>query len=413
MRWSWTFGRIAGIELRIHATFFLVLAWLALLHYGAGGATGALVGVVFTLALFGSVVLHELGHALTARRFGVVTRDITLLPIGGVARLESVPSRPAQELAVALAGPAVTAVVAAALYVALRLGGGTVAPTAGLAAPGAGVETFVAQLMWANVWLLGFNLLPAFPMDGGRVLRALLARRMSYERATELAARIGRAFALLFGFVGFLYNPFLVLIALFVWLGAAGEAAAVQMRSALAGMSMEQVIIRDVRTLAPGDTLDVALGRVLTGWQEDFPVVEDGRVIGMLTRAAMLRGLAALGRDAPVAEVMERTFRTADIGEPLEQAVARLVGSRTGTLPVLEGGELRGVLTMGNVGELVLIDGALRASVSHARGERRHPASSPHVRIGGTAGRAPLAATPGPREADARGESGGSAAAPS
>ena len=357
MKWSWRIGRLAGIELRVHATFLILLAWLALLFYRSAGPAGAARGVVFTLALFASVVLHELGHALTARRFGVGTRDITLLPIGGVARLESIPEQPWRELWVALAGPAVTLAIIVALWTLLLVLQLPTGRPEELLGSGSGM---LAQLMWANVSLLLFNLLPAFPMDGGRVLRALLAMRMGHARATEHAARVGRAFALLFGLVGLVYNPFLVIIALFVWLGAAGEAAVVQMRDLLGNMPVERLMIRDVRTLAPSDTLETALGHVLAGFQQDFPVVDGGRVVGVLTRAGMLAALAREGPAAPVSGAMATEFRTASPGEAAESAVARLRECACHTMPVLEGGVLRGVLTLDNVGEYVMIESALR-----------------------------------------------------
>jgi Zn-dependent protease len=360
MKWSWRIGRLAGIDLRVHATFVLLIAWLALAEYQASGtAAAAARGVLFTLAIFGSVVLHEFGHALVARRFGVGTRDITLLPIGGVARLEKIPRDPRQELWIALAGPAVTLGLVVAFYVVLRVAGLPMTAPGGVSADR---DPFLARLLWVNATLLVFNLLPAFPMDGGRVLRAALALRRDYLQATELAARVGRAFALLFGIVGLFYNPFLVLIALFVWLGAAGEASEVQMRSSLEGVSVERVMIRDVQTLGPQDPLDAALRHILAGFQQDFPVVEDGKVVGVLTRAALLKGLAEHGRDARVAQAMERTFVTAEPQEPVEQAVARLRECRCRTLPVVADEHLRGVLTLDNVGEYVMIDAALRGS---------------------------------------------------
>lgn len=359
MRWSWKIGRIAGIDLRMHATFLLLLAWAALVSYRASGtAAGAARGVLFTLALFVSVVLHELAHALTARRYGVPTRDITLLPIGGVARLAYIPKEPRQELRVALAGPTVTLGVIVVLYAALRLLGLPILPASDVLASRGGV---LSQLMWVNISLFLFNLLPAFPMDGGRVLRATLALRLDYVRATELAASVGKAFALLFGIVGLFYNPFLVVIALFVWLGAAGEAAEVQRRSSLEGVPVERVMIRDVRTLTSRDTLAVALDHVLAGFQQDFPVVDNGRVVGVLTRARLLEALARRGRDAPVGESMETTFRTADPKEPVEFALTRLQECRCHSLPVISDHRLDGVLTLDNVGEFMMIEAALRS----------------------------------------------------
>ncbi|HMA24105.1 MAG TPA: site-2 protease family protein [Gemmatimonadaceae bacterium] len=366
MKWSWRIGRVAGVDLRVHATFVILLAWLALVYYReTGTAAGGARGVLFTLALFASVVSHELGHAIAARRVGVATRDITLLPIGGVARLESIPEKPRQELGIALAGPAVTLVIVIVLGILLRLLSLPMIPATDAISRG-GAAAFLAQLMWVNASLLVFNLLPAFPMDGGRVLRAGLALRQDHRRATETAARVGRAFALLFGVVGLFYNPFLMLIALFVWLGAAAESSALQERSALSGVMVDRLMIRDVRTLAPRDTLDSALRHVIAGFQHDFPVVDEGRVVGVLTRSALLTGLARHGPESLVSESMEASFRTADPREPVERAVARLRECHCQTLPVLSDGRLCGVLTAENVAEFVMIDAALHATVAHA-----------------------------------------------
>lgn len=364
MKWSWKFGRVGGIDLRVHATFAILLIWMAVVYYqDTGSFGGAVGGVLFTLALFGSVVLHELGHALTARRFGVATKDITLLPIGGIARLDHIPDQPRQELLIAIAGPAVTLAIAIAIYIALRVLGlpaGFVETTAKGARGG-----FLAQLMWVNVSLLVFNLLPAFPMDGGRVFRAALAFRMDHLRATEVAARVGKWFALVFGVVGLLFSPFLVVIALFVWLAAAAEAGATQMHSLLGGVNVQRVMIRDIETLAATDTLEAPIRRVLEGFQQDFPVVKDGNVVGVLTRADLLAGLARHGRESLVRDSMETSFRTAEPNELVEHAVAKLGDSSCRTLPVLSDGRLTGVLTLDNIGEFVMIEAALRSLASH------------------------------------------------
>jgi Zn-dependent protease len=225
MSWSWRLGRIAGIDVYVHATFLLLLGWEALRHYRAHGDPAEVIGgLFFILVLFGIVALHELGHAMAARRYGIGTRDITLLPIGGVARLVRVPRDATQELVVALAGPAVNVVFAAVIYLVLALGRGPL-PFGEALDVGGG---FLDRLFWMNVSLAVFNLLPAFPMDGGRVLRAVLAMRLDYARATQVAASVGQAMALLLGFWGLIYDPFLVFIALFVWLGAAEEAGKLQ-----------------------------------------------------------------------------------------------------------------------------------------------------------------------------------------
>ena len=357
MKWSWRIGRIAGIDLQVHVTFLLLLGWVAISYYTVRrSVTDAVVGVAFILSLFAIVVLHELGHALTARRFGIPTRNITLLPIGGIARLERMPDDPKQELLVALAGPAVNVVLAAILYVVLQLGAGTASPTDMARAGG----SFLNRLLWINVTLAAFNLLPAFPMDGGRVLRALLAMRMDYARATRVAATVGQAMAVIFGFVGLFYNPFLVLIALFVWMGAAAEAATVQMRSTVGVVPVQRAMITDFRTLAPGDPLARAVDYVLAGFQEDFPVVDGGRLAGVLTRADLLRALAKRGTEARVEDVMQRDFETADPRDMLETVMERL--QRRRMLPVLQNGRLVGLLTPANLGELLMIEDALRSA---------------------------------------------------
>lgn len=367
MRWSWRIGRIAGIAVYVHATFFLLLAWVGFSAYQREQSAAAVIAATgFILAVFAIVVLHELGHALTARRYGIATRDITLLPIGGVARLERMPREPRQELLVALAGPAVNVVLAAVLYVILELTSGAAPSAEDVALNGSLLQRSVlGQLVVVNVWLALFNLIPAFPMDGGRVLRALLAMRSrDYARATEAAARVGRFFALVFGLVGLFVigNPFLVFIALFVWLGAAGEAAAVQTSTVLDGVTLSDVMVTDVRTLEPSDRLSRAMQLILTGFQQDFPVLERGLVVGMLTRQDLVRGVAEHGPDVPVSAVMRREFQVASPDESVEAALGRLRTCACHAMPVVRGRELLGVLTTENVGEFIMLRTALHGA---------------------------------------------------
>ena len=269
MRWSWKLGKIAGIDLYIHATFLLIVGWVALSHWMQGQTLAATItGVAFVLALFGCVILHELGHALAARRYNIKTRDITLLPIGGLARLERMPEDPKQELWVALAGPAVNVVIAAALFLWLASTNSLV-PVERLSV---GAGSFLERLMVVNLFLVVFNMLPAFPMDGGRVVRALLATRLEYTRATSIAASLGQGMALLFGFVGLFINPFLVFIAVFVWIGAAQEASVVQMKTSLGGIPVSRAMVTDFRALDENATLSDAMRAILAGSQQDFPV---------------------------------------------------------------------------------------------------------------------------------------------
>ncbi len=355
MKWSWRIGSIAGIDILVHGTFVLLLLWVGVSHYLPRHSLGDVgSGIVFILALFAIVVLHELGHALTARRFGIRARDITLLPIGGVARLERMPEDPRQELLVAIAGPAVNAVLAVAFFLILAPVGG-VGPFREFSLVGG---DFLGKLFWINVSLAVFNLIPAFPMDGGRVLRALLAMRGDYVRATQTAAGIGQGIALFLGFAGLFTNPFLVFIALFVWMGASAEASTVQLRSALAGIPVSRAMISEFRTLRPTDTLDDGVRYILAGFQQDFPVVDGEGVVGVLTRSGLLKVLADRGPTTPVSEAMERSFETAEANEMLASALNRLEACKCHALPVLSAGRLVGILTMDNVGEFLLVHAA-------------------------------------------------------
>ena len=363
MRWSWKVGAIAGIGLYVHATFLLIVGWVGLSSWSQDHSlAAALAAVIFVLALFACVVLHELGHALTARKFGIRTRDITLLPIGGVARLERMPDDPRQELWVALAGPAVNVAIAALLGCWLLLSGAT-EWLAGVSLTGG---SFLQRMLALNLVLALFNMIPAFPMDGGRVLRALLATRMEYTRATQYAAALGQALAFVFGFVGFFSNPFLLFIALFVWIGAEQETSMVQMRSALGGIPVRQAMVTDFRTLAPHDSLQRAIELILSGSQQDFPVTDDGHVRGVLTRADLMLALAQQAGPT-VADVMRSEFQVADPSEMLETAFRRLQDCACRVLPVVNRGELVGLLTAENVGEFLMIQAALEKARARVR----------------------------------------------
>jgi len=359
MRWSWKIGRLAGINVYMHATFVLLLAFIVFASWSEKhDLNDAAISVLFILAIFGCVVLHELGHALTARRYGIRTRDIILLPIGGVARLERMPDKPLEELKVALAGPAVNVVIASGLFLLLN--------SFGIHAKLSQLELvngdFLERIMSVNLWLAGFNLIPAFPMDGGRVLRALLATRMDYTRATLKAAHVGQALALVFGFVGLFHDPFLLFIALFVWMGAEGEASTVQLHTSLAGVPVERVMLTEFRTLQPDDTLAQATDYVMAGFQHDFPVVFGDHVLGILTREDLMKALAAHGSGLHVRDAMRREFQIADSHDMLDQALRMLGTNKVRTIPVEHEGRLVGLLNMENVGEYMMIQSALRQS---------------------------------------------------
>ncbi|MGH9400672.1 MAG: site-2 protease family protein [Terriglobia bacterium] len=358
MKWSWKIGRLAGINVYMHATFLLLILFVLFVNYSDGRDLAAsLAGILFVLIIFACIVFHELGHALAARKYGVRTRDIVLLPIGGVARLERMPEKPSEELWVAIAGPLVNVAIAAALFAILFAGG--VRPSwSDLRWVGGG---FVEKLMVVNVWLVGFNLLPAFPMDGGRVLRALLATRIEYGRATQYAARIGQGMAVVFGIWGLVTSDFwLVFIAVFVWMGAGSEAAIAMSqrsqltRSSLQGIPVGQVMMTGFRTVGPDDTLQQAEEGGGDGWQKDFPVVFGDRVLGMLAREDLSRVLAQRGPEARVRDAMRRDFQMADSNDMLEHALAMLQACGRRALPVQHDGRLVGLLSAESVGQLML-----------------------------------------------------------
>ena len=251
------------------------------------------------------MVLHEFGHALTARRYGIKTRDIILLPIGGVARLERLPTNPLQELKVALSGPAVNIVIAFGLFLWLNVTA-SFEPIQKLTVT---TGSFVERIMAVNLFLAVFNMIPAFPMDGGRVLRAILATRKEYSQATQIAAGIGQGIAVFFGFIGLFYNPLLLFIAFFVWIGAAQEASMTQMQSAIGGIPVQQAMLTDFKSLYKNDSLERAIDLTLAGSQKDFPVVDNGRIEGILTQTDLLKALSSRDQYPTVTSVMQNNFR--------------------------------------------------------------------------------------------------------
>lgn len=357
--WSWTIGSLFGVRIRVHATFTLLLAWIVASNAMSGEGTAATIhAVLMTLSLFAIVVMHEFGHVLTARRYGIVTRDITLLPIGGVASMERLPDDPRQEFVVAIAGPAVNVVLAMILgAVALGLGR-PLAPAGLLAHP-----DWIVQLFWANVVLAAFNLIPAFPMDGGRVLRALLALRMGTDRATATAARLGQGLALVFGFFGLFANPMLVLVALFVWTGAAGEASAVHMRARLTGLRARDVMATSVVVVDVDDTLASAVERVAHGFQSEFPVVADDgpgrRVVGWLGLRELVAGLATDGNAQRIGAVMREGATSVGPDDALTGVLEQMQRTEGRAAAVVDRGEVVGLLTLEHLGEFVAIEDAI------------------------------------------------------
>lgn len=347
--WSLRIATVVGIPIRIHFTFVLLLLWFGFAaraqHRNVPGE------IAFILLLFACVVLHELGHAVMARRFGVKTREIVLYPIGGIARLEDMP-RGSAELQIALAGPAVNVIlmgVLAAVMIAFGVPGKrwlvSLATTAGV----------VPKLFTANFVLFVFNLIPAFPMDGGRVLRAALSLVLSDERATRIAATVSQGIAILFGAVGLLaWNPVLLLVALFVFLGAAQEAAFSARRAIVHGRRAREAMVTRFETLAPQDTLGRAAGALLATHQQDFPILDAwNRIAGVLSRSQLLAGLASSGNDAPILEFMFRDVGSVGPDTPLDEVLRLLQGNPSLPLMVVDGEQLVGMITLENLAEFI------------------------------------------------------------
>lgn len=355
MTWSIPIGSVRGTVIRIHLTFVLFLLWIGINYYLQGGVAAATQGLAFILLLFLCVLLHEFGHVFAARRYGVQTPDITLLPIGGVARLARIPEHPTQELVIALAGPAVNVVIAAIIIAGL----GGLMPFNAYQVQNPGTGLF-SRLAWVNIFLVLFNAIPAFPMDGGRVLRALLAYRLGHARATQIAAAIGQGVAFLLGVLGLFGNPLLLFIAVFVFLGASAESHAVQLRQATRALIVADAMITHFETLSPQSRVEDAVQCLIRSTQHEFPIVDGaGRLRGVLARDKMIQALREQGPDTPVIEVMQRDIPVINHREPLEHAL-RMLQDRS--LPALgasdSSGRLIGLITLENIGEMMMVQTA-------------------------------------------------------
>ena len=390
--------KIFDVQVRVHWSFLLILVYGGFMFSGRSDSlvVGALYGVVVTLLLFVCVTLHEFGHALAARHYAIKVPTITLLPIGGVASLEKMPDKPYQELVVALAGPLVNIAIAALLFpivaftvgLDLRNGGefqGVAPMMRTMLEPG--VANLLTYMLFTNVLLALFNLLPAFPMDGGRVLRALLAMGMPYVGATRIAVYVGRIMAVLFAIAGIRTGGiFLLLIAFFVYVGGGAELEAVQSRSVLRNIPVARALTPNAVNLYTSERLSRAVDLIITSYQTDYPVLDlGGTLAGVLTRARLISALRQYGPEARIVDVMlpaaeiptsPSTVMLADVWEKMMQRGSRVIA-------IVDGGHFVGLITLDDIGEVIHVVGAARerGKPSPADNPQNQSGSPPHAGI--------------------------------
>lgn len=353
-------GQIAGINIEVHWTFTLILVWVVFLDLQSGGnAKSSLLNVALILVLFFCVVLHELGHALTAKRFKINTQKITLLPIGGVASLDKIPEDPGQELLVAIAGPAVNILIALALMIVIPFQNyfGLTPEEIEQLFSTVNLQNFLFFIFIANIMLVTFNLIPAFPMDGGRALRALLSFKMDRVKATNIAAKVGQVFAVLFFMLGLLYNPFLVLIALFIFIGAYAENKMVQQISILKGHKVKEAMLTNITLLKPENTIQDVIEILLAGTEKDFVVLSDDHIVGILYH----KDIISHGKQGSllVGEIMNRSFKTIEESSEIKDIFSFIKKDRKSFFPVTRNQKLVGAIDMSNIGEFILIQSNL------------------------------------------------------
>lgn len=354
MKGSFKLGNISGIGIFIHWTFWLLIVYIVFSNYRAGHTAQQIVwSVIFILSIFFTVFLHELGHALAAKRYNIKTKDIILLPIGGLARLESIPEKPKEELIVAFAGPAVNILLAfvTSLFI-------TIPDAKDLTiqlASGVNHSNFFLNFFIVNIWLAIFNLIPAFPMDGGRVLRALLSMKFERHIATNIAARIGQVLSIGFVFLGFFSSPFLVFIGLFIFVGAQAEANYTQIRSTLSEYKVKDVLMKDFKVIDKNETVKKAVQLLLNGQSKNFLITENNQPVGTLSRDEIIKALSERGENEVIENVMNRSLIFLHPNSPLKTVYQQSQLNKSSLMPVMDNNQLIGTLDMENILEFIMV----------------------------------------------------------
>lgn len=351
MKWSFQIGKLFGIPIRVHVTFLFLLFFIGILGSREAGASGAIFGMVSIVFIFLCVILHEMGHSLVAVHYGIDVKDIVLLPIGGISRMEEIPEDPKKEITISLVGPMVSFGLAILFFLISKAAGQSTSITQLSLFEG----NLVANLFWINLILGMFNLIPAFPMDGGRVLRGILATGMDSLRATKIAVSVGQVFAIFLFFFGIFFNWWMALIAIFIYLGAESEERMVALRATLGKSPVRLAMITDVHTISPDRTVGEVLEKVCHGFQQDFPVVERGEVVGMLTKEAIFSALHKHEKSALVRDVMQKDFVSTTEDASLSDIFKKMTTQKLSVIPVMRGKELRGMINLEQIGKYHMI----------------------------------------------------------
>jgi Zn-dependent protease/CBS domain-containing protein len=351
MRWSFQIGKLFGIPIRLHATFLLLLLFIGIVGSRHGGGSGAIFGMISIVFIFFCVVLHEIGHSLAAVHYGIDVKDIVLMPIGGVSRMEDIPEDPKKEIVISVVGPLVSFGLALVFLVIAQAAGQSVS----IRQLSIYQANLVANLFWINLILGIFNLVPAFPMDGGRVLRGLLSTGMDSLRATKIAVSVGQVFAILLFFFGIFFNWWMALIAVFIYLGAEGEERMMALRTTLGKSPVRLAMITDVHTVSPDQTIGQVLESICHGFQQDFPVVQGGELVGLLTKEAVFEALHKHQKSALVRDTMEKDFTWTTEEASLSDIFRKMVAEKLSVMPVMRGRELRGLINLEQIGKYHMV----------------------------------------------------------
>lgn len=358
MKYSLSLGKPFGIKIAVHWTFLLLIIWIVAVNVQQGANTAQIImSILFILALFVCVTLHELGHSLAARRYGIETRSITLLPIGGMANIDDMPEKPKQEIVVTLSGLVVNVVIALLLWAIISIIPGY---TFDASFQSITSENFLILLMYVNLFVVAFNLIPAFPMDGGRILRAALSFRFDRIKATKYSMMAGQVFGVIFALIGLFINPFLFVIGLFVVIGARMEYTQVKFSSLLVDHKAQDIVMDDYSSLDQEEPLKNAVDLLLKSAQTGFLVKEGDEVVGILSKNDIISGLSKQGKDAPVKEAMTTGFKHVEAGTPLRDIFKTLQREKMDILPVFRDKKLIGVINQDNIQEFIMVQSALK-----------------------------------------------------